>query len=404
MAKPKFAPIRERSMRVMTEWTPSQIRAAESMADGGNLRLAADLCETLLSDDRVQGVLSTRTRGLLGLKLSFEPGVGRQRKQAVKALEDEQDWNVAFPEFRLAKLLDWGILLGVSLARNNWIEGRSGRLLPKLENWHPRWLRYEWERRQWIVTVEGGERAVTRGDGEWILHTPSGDHRPWADGAWRSLSRWWLLKHYARSDIARHGEVHGSPIRVGIAPEGVTADHRKELAADLADIGRDTSMCLPPGYDLKLVEATARTWEMFRAQIDMANIAISIRLAGQNLTSEVRTGSLAAAQVHKEIRADLIRSDGENASTDLHDQALEWWAEYNFGNRDLAPWPVWATAPPADEAEKAATRKAQCEAVKAARDAGVDPTPLLEEFGLALANVEASPSSDSQPSGPEDDN
>ncbi len=382
---PSAGALLEPSVRILLDWSPAQIRAAEVLADGGNLRMAADLCEVLLADDRIQGVLTARTRGLLGLKVDFEKsGDGRRSGSAVKALEAGEDWWAAFPERELGALMDWGILLGVGLAQIDWTDREDApRVVPRLARWHARWLRFDWDQRRWLVAVDGGQEIeIAPGDGSWVLHTPAGLNRPWADGAWRALSRWWLLKHMARQDFARHSEIHGTPIRAGIAPETSNRKDREELASDLAGLGRDTGMVLPPGYDLKLVEATARTWEMFRAQVEMADLAIAIRLAGQNLTTDVSGGSLAAAKVHQIVRGDLIRFDAESLATTLHDQALTWWAELNFGDRRLAPWPAWPTDPPEDQLVAAQTREAQGKAITALRAAGVDVAPVLEEFGL----------------------
>jgi hypothetical protein len=379
----------EPSARTLLDWTPAQVRAAEVMADGGSLRLAADLCESLLADDRVQGVLSARTRGLLGLEVEFEKAGDRRRSaRAVHALEAGEDWWAAYPEPELGALLDWGVLLGVGLARSAWTARpeAGGRVVGKLARWHARWLRYDWAARGWFVQADGGrELPVTPGDGAWVLHTPGGASRPWADGAWRSIARWWLLKHYARQDFARHSEVHGTPLRAGVAAEGASEAARAELARDLGGLGSDTALCLPPGYDLKLVEATARTWEMFRAQIELADKAIAIRLAGQNLTTDVSGGSLAAAKVHQIVRGDLIRFDAEALATTLHDQSLVHWAEFNFGDRALAPWPAWPTDPPEDALAKAQTREAQGKAIVALKAAGVKLDDVLDEFGLKLA-------------------
>jgi len=228
------------------------------------------------------------------------------------------------------------------------------------------------------------EEQIAPGDGRWVMHIPAGGSRPWANGAWRSLSRLVLMKQYARQDWALHSEVHGQPIKVGVGAEGSTDPQREQLAADLADLGRDTGMVLPPNWDLKLVEAKASTWQMFQAQIEMANNAIAIRLAGQNLTTDVSGGSLAAAKVHQIIRSDFIRFDGEALSTTINEQSLAFWADYNFGNANLAPWPQWATDPEEDQLAAATTRKTQADALAALRAVGVDIEPVLEEFNLQL--------------------
>jgi phage gp29-like protein len=130
---------------------------------------------------------------------------------------------------------------------------------------------------------------------------------------------------------------------------------RDELASDISDLGRDTSIVTPPGYDLKLVEATANTWQTFQAQVKMADTAIAIRILGQNLSTEVQGGSYAAAQVHKAVAAAIIRADDETSATSLRSQLIWWWSAFNFGDGRKAPWPKRDTTPPADTSALAAT-------------------------------------------------
>lgn len=353
-AKPDRTPHREPPPRTFAEWGPDLVRSARAMADGGSLRLAADFCDELLADDRVQGVLPHRSHGLLGLVPTFEAsGDGRRRGRAQRALEAEEDFWRLFPEAELAQLLEWGIVLGVGLAELDWsLNPETGRVGGAIKVWHPRHLRYDWPARAWRLQVEGGaELTIAPGDGRWILYTPYGARRPWARGAWRALARWYLLKQYAIGDWGRHSELHGLPIRAGIGAEGANPKDRDALAADLATLGRDTSLVLPKGYDLKLVEPVAKTWEMFPREIELSDTAASIVLVGQNLTSNVEGGAYAAAKVHERVEHGRIRMDGETLSTCLHDQALTWWAEFNFGDRRLAPWPSWPTDPPAAATE-----------------------------------------------------
>ena len=162
----------------------------------------------------------------------------------------------------------------------------------------------------------------------------------------RDCAQPWLLKHLAIQDWARHSEVHGSPVRVGVTPEGASAEIREQVAHDFARLGGDTAICLPAGFDLKFAEPSGSSWQMFRAEIDWSNTELAIALAGQNLTSEVSSGSYAAASVHQAVRQDLIEADARTLSTCLREQVVRWWAEYNLGQAELAPWPEWETEPP----------------------------------------------------------
>ena len=188
MARPNTQTLHAPSTRVLPadQWTADFVRAAQAMADGGSLRLAAELCDVLLADDRVQGCMLALTRGFFGLELTFEDGVGRRRRRARRALEAEEDWWRSFPEEDLSQLVAWGIVLGVGLGRLAWKRER-GRMIPRLEVWHPKNLRFDCHDRRWWVQTQSGEVEVTPGDGSWVLYTPGGRERPWSHGGgWRA--------------------------------------------------------------------------------------------------------------------------------------------------------------------------------------------------------------------------
>ena len=271
--------------RSFTDWTPDDLRAADALAQSGNLRLAADLCRALLGDGRVRAALETRVKGLLRLPVVFEEsGDRRRRGRVVRALEAEEDWYNACSEAALARVASRGILLGVGLGQLVWVTSSRGREIPVLTPYDERWLRWDTTTRKWMVQVDGGrETEIVPGDGRWFLYapscagTPSGDQRPWDDGAWRASMKPWLLKDMTGlDDFGHHAQMHGSPIRtadIEVFDSGKTAvgkDDRKTLASDLGDMGSDASMVPPPGVKLRLLEATARTWQMFPAAVAMA--------------------------------------------------------------------------------------------------------------------------------------
>jgi phage gp29-like protein/2'-5' RNA ligase len=368
----------EAPSRVAIEWSPGLIQAAKRQAEQGNLRLAAELCSDLLADDaRVRGTLRQRVLGLLGLPLSFsEQGDRRQKSRITKALED--DFWEAFPEPELARLVSWGLLLGVGLGQLRW-EQVGPRLVPRLRAWHPRALRWDWNARRWYVLCADGRELVLRpGDGSWVLFAPYGDSSPWQEGAWRSCALWSLLKSYALRDWGRESEVAGG-IRTAEIPSDVksasaTPKDRQELARDLSRIGKNGAVVPMPGWKLGLVQSHPNTYETFKEQVVMANQEIAIAVCGQNLTSGVdEKGSHALGSVHKAVLQSFIEFDAEALATCLHRQVLGWWAEYNFGSREMAPWAGWETAPPEDLLERAQTL-----------DKLADATAKLKSQGLSL--------------------
>lgn len=397
MANPPTKNYVEGSVRTFTEWTPGLVRAARLMADAGSMRLVGELCEDLVGDDRIQGALTARVRGLLRLPVSFETDEPDGEDRPIRDALSDDFWKM-YPEDDLHSLCVWGILAGVGLGEHIWIE-RDGRHIPTLKVWHPRWLRFDWQTREWFVLTDGGEEVqVNPGDGKWILFTPYGKNRPWSQAAWRPLALASIVKTFAIQDWARHSEIHGTPIRVGSAPNGAKAEARRDMASELHALGRDTAIVPPPGYDVKLLEATARTWEMFPAQIEWAEKTMAITLTGQNLTSDVTGGSFAAASVHQAIRLEIIQSDEQNLSTTLREQGLRWWSEINFGTD--APWARWDTRPPEDDKVRAESWSQAAEAILKLEAAGlrVDKRQVASDLGIELlADDEAEPAGELLP-------
>jgi hypothetical protein len=167
-----------------------------------------------------------------------------------------------------------------------------------------------------------------------------GDH--WRDGCYSSTTQ------------SRTGRGTPKGLSAGSDRSGqIDQEQRQELAADLQNIGEDAAIALAAGFDLKLLEVAANTRDIYQAQVELANKAIAIRIRGANLSSDVEGGSLAAAESQaKTSEAPKLRFDAQAWSSTIHDQSLVWWAEYNFGDRRLAPWPKYPVEPDEDRKAK----------------------------------------------------
>jgi phage gp29-like protein len=392
------------TVRTLTTWTADRIRAAELQADGGSYRLASDCCDWILTDDRVE-TLTTRVEALTGLTPTFEAsGDKRRSNRAVKALDAQEDWWEGYSDAELTQLHIWGVLLGVSLARHYWDadEDHGGRLLPHPEWWPTQTLQQDQQTRKWSIADSTNQRHdVAAGDSEWILHTPYGKNRPHARGKWRALARWVLFKELARQDWSRHSEKAST--LVASAPDGSTKDQRKQLAADLAEIGGDAVVALSPGYRLDLLEVEANTKAIYESQIELANKAISIIIRGSAQTTEVGDkGSRSAVEV-QERKGDNVKLvwDANTLGATIHKQSLSWWAEFNYGDRRLAPWPSWPVKPEEDLKVKVETEEKSFDTVDKAEKLGfkVDRKKFLEQHKIDWAEEGERPKAPELPPG-----
>jgi len=384
--------------RSYVQWTPALLQAAEVHATGGDLRLAAELCDFLWADGRVSTALETRARGLLKHHLSFErAGDKRRSGRAVRALEADEDWWTMAPEAELLALLGWGLLLGVGIARLEWEVSAKGRWLPRLTVRHPRDLRYEAVTRQWLLRVDTGhEIEIKPGDREWVLYTPTAGPQPWMYGKWRSVAPFVLGRTYGWSDWQQQSALHGSGVRIIEAPENALDEMCEKATEDAAALRAGGAWCPPPGFKVTVSEAAASTWETFPAQLSTAAVEIAVSITGQNLSSEVRPGVDTGATFQAEVRSDLIAGDGEGLSTCLHDQMLVPWADVNFGDEGIAPWPAWAVVTADALTARSAALKSFADALSALREAlrgtslGIGPETLralAADHGLTLDDV-----------------
>lgn len=383
----------------VTDWSPESVIAALREADGGMMIRPADLVEAMFGDDRVQGVLSTRTLGLLGLPLQYfgEPGMVAELR-GTEALGGAPgvpgDFSRMYPVAELAKLAMWGILLGLGLGERVPDEERAigERSAPRLKIWHPRWLRYQWFDDTWWLTTKEGEIQLDLTSGRWILYLPYGAHRPWAYGAWRAIALPWILKQFALRDRARHSEVLGSAARVGTAPAGATEQQRRSWLADIKRMARDHAAVMPAGYTISMVEASATArGEIYTTSIEWADRAIAITIAGQFVTTEGTKG-FSNGEIHAQIRYDLIQFTAESLSECLYRNGLIFWAIDNHGTT-AAPFVRWDCTPPEDKQALATAYGALGDAIQkldtalAASAKRVDAVAIVSKFGIPIMDL-----------------
>jgi phage gp29-like protein len=380
------------TVRTFTNWTPAKVRAAEQQADSGNLFYAASICEWLLGDEAVASGLESRSQALLGLTPTFEPLGDKRRSTAVtRALDDGKDYWRGYHESELEQLVAWRLLLGVAPGRHAWtapLPEHGGRVLPNLEFWHPQNLSYDFNVAGWFgKDAQGLKFPIVPGDGIWVLHALT-KFRPWSRGLWRSLARWVIFKWLAAQDYSRHSEKGAMLVAFNDQeqPIGDLAEQRKHLAEDLKNSGEDAVIVLRAGWKLDILEIAANTKQIYEAQIELANRAIAIRIRGGNLTTNVdQAGSKAATETQaKSNEAPKLKFDGEGLSTTIRDQSLIWWAEFNFGDPRLAPYPKYPTDPPEDKKSKAEVVKIASEGAETLDKIGfiIDEKEFSEDFGF----------------------
>lgn len=374
-------------------WSTSTVEGALNAHDQGQFMLSAQLAEAVQRDARVSSALNTRAKGVVGLPVTITASTVGDRALAAKAAQAiHQRWHESNWSADLVQVLRWQILMGFGLAELVWT-GTAERWDFDLKLWHPQFLWFNWADRSYTLNTAEGPVTVTPGDGKWLLYTPEGPYRAWMTGGVRSIAQPWLGRQHEKRDWMRFCELYGLGILKAKVPSA-TIEGDKDTFFDSLTVQRGSELVVlcPQGatpqesYDVELLEATATGWQTFESAIGQDNKEIAIALLGQNLTSDVDGGSFAAATVHAAVKQDYIEADARGLALAFLNQALRLWAQFNYGDADLAPTLAWNTKPPEDRKAEADTLVQVSTAVAALAQAApdVDCRALLEHFGVPL--------------------
>lgn len=127
-------------------------------------------------------------------------------------------------------------------------------------------------------------------------------------------------------------EKYGMPLLIGKYNRGATKDEAENLAKTLADMHEDAVIVSPSDIDISMAEATRNSsTDLYLEMINFCNTEISKALLSQTLTTELKNGSLAAAQTHYKIRREIIAADAKIAEQFIN-HIIGLIAEINFGN------------------------------------------------------------------------
>lgn len=390
-------------------WTISAARNAIGAHEMGDFAASSQLFDAMGRDDRIEAVMATRTQAVMGLPFSIEADLeADKRRRTSMTREVDSWWWDCCPESVLEEAIKWRVGLGFAVGQltYDYRDARGkvtfDRRRPRLKVWHPQFIRYDWVMHSLVAQTTEGEVPITHGDGQWVVFAAKGA-RPWMQGAVRSLMIPWLIRQFAWRDWARQSERNGMPIIVAKSPISVAGDEEvRQWYTRIQHLGQETTAHIPTGlgadgneqFGLDLLESKANNWEGFERLIMRADTSIAIRLLGQNLSTEVKGGSFAAAKSQERVRQDYLEADAQGLSTDTHTGILEPWASAVHGNAALAPWAIWDASLPEDLKVAAEGQKVFGEALGSIDKAGFEVEnvdELSERYGLKLKRKAPAP-------------
>ena len=228
----------------------------------------------------------------------------------------------------------------------------SGTVAPRPKKiWRP--ARYEWrDPRFFIFDRDDGRtlrlldeadssRGVPLQPCKWIVHVPrlkSG--LPARGGLARLVALAYMVKAYALTDWTAFAEVFGMPLRLGRYGPGATEADIEELMRAVAHLGTDAAAVLPDSMRIEFTEVGNRTGggDLFERLAVYLDKQVSKAVLGQTMTADDGS-SRAQAEVHDEVRGDILRSDARQLANTLNRALVRPFIDLNHGPRARGKYP-----------------------------------------------------------------
>ncbi len=367
-------------------WYLADLEYAQAEADVGNLALASQLYRAMRRDGVLQGLLSTRSGGLVRQPKRF---YGKNEK-IIEALKSKNGSRSVFDEMcppgELEAMAMDGAVMNISLGELVPVVGRKYPVLRRLD---PEYLNFNWSDSTWYYNSRVGRFPVTPGDGRWVLHIAKGGMAPWQWGLIWALGRAFIMKEHAVSLRGAFIAGVANPAKVLKSPSGATEAQRGTMFNHIFKWGPEMAVELPPGWDLELLEFMGRSHEVFQREIDTCDKTYQIAVAGQVISTEGGSG-FQDAKLPATIRTDLIKTDAEALAYTISTQILPYYAYLEFGESaiDDGTYIEYDTNSPADQMVAANVLMTLGNAIEKLQTVlpGADIQELTQRFGVPIAD------------------
>jgi 8-oxo-dGTP pyrophosphatase MutT (NUDIX family) len=387
----------------MGDWSdPAAVLGALQTASAGNLQLIGQLSWALLTDPKIYGPLQIRCKGIVGLPKEFHPADDSDEAKEIAEVCNAHfdEWFTASEQERFLRTL---IVLGASPAQIIFQSLRPGERHRALDVncWDVAAsnLLWYWDGAnrnfgRWIATTKSGVSEPVPGDGNWIFATLTAK-QPWFEGLIQPLAIRYAARLSSLYRWTKFNDRSASPFFVISNAVGLNTAVIDTIRQQVES--GNPILVLPVGKDGNKCEAawvtvnTSTGSATFKMALDVYGTEIAIAILGQNLSTEVKGGSHAAARVHDSVRQDIIEADAKLLATVYREQILKPFVVQNFSTSrpELAPYIVYETKSAENLSEWARALAAAGQFLGAVRDdtemqALIDRSALLDKLAVPI--------------------
>lgn len=322
----------------------------------------------LRRDDQVHATFQQRRLALTARQLIIEPGAADAR--SVAAADDLRDNLAAIPFDRSMDKMMWGLFYGHAVAECMWEirEGKVWLTAPKVRTpWRFRYDRASQLRLLTSTNMAQGELLPARKF--WTINWGAdNDDDPYGLGLAHQLYWPVFFKKQGLGFWLRALEKFGAPSIVTKYPAGSGEDVAAKALSVARRLRIDGAAAIPDTMVMELLEATRGTVDQATFHRQM-QAAIAKIILGQTMTTDDGS-SLSQSQVHMEVREELTDADAELLCESFQNGPARWMTEWNHPG---AATPIVSRPSAQDEGVAAELVTKKAGAIKAMRDAGLEP-------------------------------
>jgi phage gp29-like protein len=335
--------------------TPSRLSAILREADDGSLATAMQLFEEMEEKDaHLYSVANTRRLAVTGLQWQII-SAAEVRDGVDRAAADESaaycreilDSIDAFDE----SLQHLALALGrnIAVAEIVWeVVGGELRPVDIAPVDFARVVFDEFDRLR-ILTEDEPREGIPISANKFVVHAPHNvSGHPQRGGLLRVTAMVYLAKNLSLKDWLVYAEVFGMPVRIARYEPTATPEEKREMLTMLESLGSNAAGIFSRAVELQIIEAKhGADGPPYERLIEFLNREMSKAWLGQTLTTDIagQSGSVAAARVHEEVRADILADDVRKEARTLRRDLLGPITRLRFGPD--APVPHFTRRPKA---------------------------------------------------------
>lgn len=287
----------------------------------------------LRNDSHIWSCIQSRKSGTLNLDHFIDPnGCENSICDFVKMMLDRLDLNKT-----ISTLLDTA-LFGFQVHEIIWKfeDDNEGRIVPERLLVKPQELFQIDTNCKAYLKASFDKEPKELPDYKFIVTTFEADtQNPHGNGLLSKCYWHVIFKNSAIRFWVNYMEKYGMPLLIGHFNRGASNDEISKLSEALAQMTDDTAIVTPSDIDIAIHEATRNSSvELFKELIKQCNSEISKTILSQTLTTEIDSGSYAAAQTHFRVRREVIAADSKIVEGAIN-QLINYAVTINFGKSQL---------------------------------------------------------------------